>query len=68
MESSLTAVKKEFEFIREDIDYLRQIISDTAGIVSSSDKYTMYYSRLAERRRAYSGAGRNLQRRLGNAG
>lgn len=51
MESPPTPVNKEFEFTREDFDYLRQIVSDTTGIVSSADKYTMYYSRLAARLR-----------------
>ncbi len=45
-------IKKEFEFTREDFDYLRKVVSDTTGIVSSEDKYTMYYSRLATRLRA----------------
>lgn len=52
MESPPTPIKKEFEFTREDFDYLRQVVSDTTGIVSSEDKYTMYYSRLAARLRA----------------
>jgi len=52
MESPLTSINKEFEFSREDFDYLRQVVSDTTGIVSSEDKYTMYYSRLAARLRA----------------
>ena len=43
---------KEFEFTREDFDFLRQIVNETTGIVSSEDKYTMYYSRLARRLRA----------------
>ena len=44
--------RKEFEFTREDFDFLRQVVSETTGIVSSEDKYTMYYSRLARRLRA----------------
>ncbi len=44
--------QKEFEFTREDFDFLRQVVSETTGIVSSEDKYTMYYSRLARRLRA----------------
>lgn len=52
MESPLIPNKKEFEFTREDFDYLRKVVSDTTGIVSSEDKYTMYYSRLAARLRA----------------
>ena len=51
MDSTLTGIKKEFEFSREDFDYLRQVVSDSTGIVSSEDKYTMYYSRLAARLR-----------------
>ena len=43
---------KEFEFTREDFDFLRRIVSETTGIVSTEDKYTMYYSRLARRLRA----------------
>ena len=45
-------IKKEFEFTREDFDFLRQVVSDSTGIVSSEDKYTMYYSRLVTRLRA----------------
>lgn len=41
--------QREFEFTREDFDYLRKVVSDTTGIVSSEDKYTMYYSRLVRR-------------------
>lgn len=52
MESIPLLSQKEFEFTREDFDYLRQVVSETTGIVSSEDKYTMYYSRLARRLRA----------------
>ena len=41
--------QREFEFTREDFDYLRKIVTDTTGIISTEDKYTMYYSRLARR-------------------
>ena len=40
---------KEFEFTRDDFDYLRKIVTDTTGILADDDKYTMYYSRLARR-------------------
>ena len=43
---------REFEFTREDFDYLRKIVTSTTGIVSPDEKYTMYYSRLARRLRA----------------
>lgn len=56
MDSPLTgtspATKKEFEFTREDFEFLRQVVSDSTGIVSSEDKYTMYCSRLVIRLRA----------------
>jgi len=52
MDSSLIGTTREFEFTREDFDHLRQVVRDTTGIVSSEDKYTMYYSRLAARLRA----------------
>ncbi|MDH3760628.1 MAG: protein-glutamate O-methyltransferase CheR [Gammaproteobacteria bacterium] len=52
MESPSAPIRKEFEFTREDFDYLRKVVSDATGIVSSEDKYTMYYSRLAARLRA----------------
>ena len=42
---------KEFEFTRDDFDYLRDIVTRTTGIVAPDDKYTMYYSRLARRLR-----------------
>ncbi len=41
--------EKEFEFTRDDFDYLRKIVTDTTGILADDDKYTMYYSRLARR-------------------
>ena len=44
--------EREFEFTREDFDYLRKIVTTTTGIVSPDEKYTMYYSRLARRLRA----------------
>jgi chemotaxis protein methyltransferase CheR len=43
---------KEFEFTKDDFDYLRDIVTKTTGIVAPDDKYTMYYSRLARRLRA----------------
>jgi len=43
---------KEFEFTRDDFDYLRGIVTRTTGIVAPDDKYTMYYSRLARRLRS----------------
>jgi len=43
---------KEFEFTRDDFDYLRGIVTSTTGIVAPDDKYTMYYSRLARRLRS----------------
>ena len=43
--------EKEFDFTRDDFDYLRKIVTDTTGIISDEDKYTMYYSRLARRLR-----------------
>ena len=52
MDSIPLLSQKEFEFTREDFDFLRQVVSETTGIVSSEDKYTMYYSRLARRLRA----------------
>ncbi len=41
--------KKEFNFTREDFDYLRKIVTELTGILASEDKYTLYYSRLARR-------------------
>lgn len=41
--------EKEFDFSRDDFDYLRKIVTDTTGIIADEDKYTMYYSRLARR-------------------
>lgn len=40
---------REFEFTRDDFDYLRKIVTSTTGILAGDDKYTMYYSRLARR-------------------
>ncbi len=40
---------KEFEFTRDDFDYLRKIVTDTTGILADDDKYSMFYSRLARR-------------------
>ncbi len=47
--SAATDHEKEFEFTREDFDYLRKIVTATTGIIADDDKYTMYYSRLARR-------------------
>lgn len=52
MDTSPAFPGKEFEFTREDFDFLRQVVSQTTGIVSTEEKYTMYYSRLARRLRA----------------
>lgn len=41
--------EKEFEFTREDFDYLRKLVTDTTGIIADDDKYTLYYTRLARR-------------------
>ena len=46
MNTASTSNRKEFEFTREDFDFLRAVVTETTGIVSSEDKYTMYYSRL----------------------
>ncbi len=35
MESIPLLSQKEFEFTREDFDFLRQVVSETTGIVSS---------------------------------
>ncbi len=40
---------KEFEFTREDFDYLRKLVTETTGIIADDDKYTLYYTRLARR-------------------
>lgn len=41
--------EREFEFTREDFDYLRKIVTGTTGIIADDDKYTMYYTRLSRR-------------------
>jgi len=41
--------EKEFEFTREDFDYLRKLVTATTGIIADDDKYTLYYTRLARR-------------------
>jgi chemotaxis protein methyltransferase CheR len=46
--------KREFEFTREDFNFLRQISNKKTGIVVSDDKFDMFYSRLSRRVRKLS--------------
>lgn len=46
------AHKKEFEFTRQDFDFLREISNRHTGIVVTDDKFDMFYSRLSRRVRA----------------
>lgn len=41
--------EREFQFTRDDFDYLRKLVTENTGIIADEDKYTMYYSRLARR-------------------
>jgi chemotaxis protein methyltransferase CheR len=41
--------QKEFNFSRDDFDYLRKIVTEITGIVANEDKYSLYYSRLTRR-------------------
>ena len=41
--------EKEFQFTRQDFEFLRNVVTKTTGIIADDDKYTMYYSRLARR-------------------
>ena len=40
---------REFEFTRDDFNYLRQVTNLRTGIVVSDDKFDMFYSRLSRR-------------------
>ena len=46
------AVQREFQFTREDFDFLRRLANRRTGIVVGDDKYSMFYARLSRRLRA----------------
>jgi chemotaxis protein methyltransferase CheR len=43
---------REYQFTRQDFDYLRRVSNQHTGIVVTDDKFDMFYSRLARRVRA----------------
>jgi chemotaxis protein methyltransferase CheR len=43
---------QEFKFTREDFDYLRNLVTQSTGIIAGDEKYTMFYARLARRVRS----------------
>ena len=45
------SIDKEYAFTRQDFEYLREIVTRKSGILAPDDKYTLYYSRLAQRLR-----------------
>ncbi len=56
MKTQITPVKRivlerEFEFTRDDFNYLRKIVNSSTGIVVADEKIDMFYSRLARRLR-----------------
>lgn len=44
--------QREFEYTREDFDFLRKISNEHSGILVPDDKFDMFYSRLSKRVRA----------------
>jgi chemotaxis protein methyltransferase CheR len=42
-------IEREFEFTREDFNFLRKIVNERTGIVVADEKIDMFYSRLARR-------------------
>jgi len=45
--------QREFEYTREDFDFLRKISNDHSGILVPDDKFDMFYSRLSKRVRMH---------------
>ncbi len=45
--------KREFEYTRNDFDFLRKISNQHSGILVSDDKFDMFYSRLSKRVRLH---------------
>lgn len=45
----MDAQQREFAFSRKDFNYLREIVTQHAGIVLKDDKFTMLYARLSRR-------------------
>ena len=43
--------QREFEYTRDDFDFLRNISNQHSGIIAAEDKYNMFYSRLSRRLR-----------------
>ncbi len=48
-DSKRIVLEREFEFTRNDFNYLRQIVNGKTGIVVADAKIDMFYSRLARR-------------------
>ncbi len=46
--------QREFEYTREDFDFLRKISNDHSGILVPDDKFDMFYSRLSKRVRMHN--------------
>ncbi len=45
--------QREFEYTRDDFDFLRKISNDHSGILVPDDKFDMFYSRLSKRVRLH---------------
>lgn len=45
--------QREFEYTREDFDFLRKISNEHSGILVPDDKFDMFYSRLSKRVRMH---------------
>ncbi len=43
--------EREFEYSREDFNFLRRLSNNYSGIIANDDKFDMFYSRLAKRLR-----------------
>lgn len=47
--SKQIVIEREFEFTRDDFNFLRKIVNERTGIVVADEKIDMFYSRLARR-------------------
>ncbi len=45
----MSARQREFEYTRDDFDFLRKISNEHSGILVPDDKFDMFYSRLSKR-------------------
>ena len=49
----VSATQREFDYTRDDFEFLRKISNDHSGILVPDDKFDMFYSRLSKRVRMH---------------